>query len=65
MSIMKEQMLKAFEPEVTVEVKNLGKTKRNIGNIVLVDISKSLWDKYTTIIDGENRIIYLKRKEKS
>jgi len=64
MSAIREQMAKAFEPEVTVEIRDLGRVKRNVGNIVLAEVSKFLWDKYTTMIDGEKRVIYLKRKEK-
>ena len=60
--IIRDQMLKAFEPEVAIDVIHLRKT--NIATAITKEIYTFLEGKHQVMLDSENRVIYLKRKEK-
>jgi len=64
MSLIADKMFKAFEPEATIEIRDVGKLKRKLANTILSEIQRFLWDKYSTLIDGENKVIYIKRRRK-
>jgi len=60
--VMKQKMVKAFEPEIAINVIHLGKT--NIAIAITKEIYIFLTKKYSTMLDSDNGVIYLKRKEK-
>ena len=62
--MIRDQFLKAFEPEVAVNVVHIGKSKKEASSI-LKKIVLSLTKDYYHLTDGENEVIYLKRREKS
>jgi len=63
MSDMRNQMVKAFEPEIAIDVIHLGKT--NIAAAITKEIFGFLEKKHQVMLDSDNGVIYLKRKEKN
>jgi len=61
--VMRQKMVKAFEPEVAISVVHLGKV--NIATAITKEIFVFLEKKHQTMLDSDNGVIYLKRKEKS
>ena len=60
--VMRQKMVKAFEPEVAISVVHLGKT--NIAVAITKELFVFLEKKHQVILDSDNGVIYLKRKEK-
>ena len=61
MSDMRSQMVKAFRPEVAIDVIHLGKV--NIAAVITKEIYTFLERKHLVMLDSANGVIYLKRKE--
>jgi len=61
--VIRKKMAKAFEPEVAISVIHLGKT--NIATAITKEIHLFLAGKHLVMLDSDNGVIYLKRKEKT
>ena len=62
--MIKERFLKAFEPEVAIEVVHMGKSNKE-APCILGKLIRFLTKDYYHLTDAPNEVIYLKRKEKT
>lgn len=57
MRTLQEEMLKNFNPVVSIEIKDIGMGRKS--EVILVEIFQSLAKRYKILIDEKNDIIYV------